>query len=99
MVMNGRSALELAAQTGDSRMVRLLLSHGAVPGNALMAAVVGGHIDTLDLIAHAQPKPTRNQRAYAIEEATREGKMDFVRILNKSAEAPDSTSRSGHAPK
>lgn len=85
-------AIEAAAgRAASPELVQVLLDGGARLSSttvALLQAVRGGHLRVLALLLSALPDDVRWQVGWALEEAVRTGKADFVRMLAPHADRP-----------
>jgi len=81
--IEGLTAMMCAARHGDSRMVALLLSHGAKPDRGLMSAVAGNHPNILRQLLNTGAT-THAKRAVALEYALHDGKPDCAKVLTNN---------------
>lgn len=84
----GKTLLHLLSRSGSVNLVRLLLSVGASPSDrdekgrsSLDSALLGGHTETIGVIAHADPRLTLE----TLEQARSQGEWATVETLLTSA--------------
>jgi ankyrin repeat protein/HEAT repeat protein len=103
VLFDDRTPLMGAAAHGDLDVMRFLLGKGADParegagGNALDAAVSGGHADAAALLLPLQPQ-TPDPRERMLRGAAHAGNAALVQALLDQGVNPDATGRTGLAP-
>ncbi len=92
---SGRTLLHLAAESGDARMVEVLLQGGADSrieagrdGAAIVQAARAGHLDVVRVLLEMDPDASATLAGEALYAATERGHANVVRVLLESGVDP-----------